>query len=132
MAVIKTMAERGVLLDWRSGFRMLARSTEKTLAPLKASCRDYLHEAPSTSEIFSCAHALDFVSEGYDGLLHIYAFGCMPQTALKPVLQRIASDSGMPLLSLAIGDRFSEEGLEGRLEAFIDLLDTRKKEGVPS
>jgi len=132
MAVIKTTAEHGILLDWRSGFRMLARSTEKTLAPLKATCRDYLHEAPSTSEIFSCAHALDFVSEGYDGLLHIYAFGCMPQTALKPVLQSIASDAGMPLLSLSIGDRFSEEGLEGRLEAFIDLLDTRKKEGVPS
>jgi len=130
MAVIKGMAERGILLDWRSGFRMLARSSEKTLAPLKERCRDYLHEAPSTSEIFSCAHALDFVSETYDGLLHIYAFGCMPQTALKPVLQRIAADAQMPLLSLAIGDRFAEEGLEGRLEAFIDLLDARRNQGV--
>jgi len=130
MAVLKGMAERGILLDWRSGFRMLARSTEKTLAPLKQQCRGYLHDAPSTSEIFSCAHALDFVSEGYDGLLHIYAFGCMPQTALKPVLQRIAGDAEMPLLSLAIGDRFAEEGLQGRLEAFIDLLEARKQEGV--
>jgi hypothetical protein len=131
MAVIKGMAERGILLDWRSGFRMLARSNEKTLAPLKAACRGYLNEAPSTSEIFSCAHALDFVAEGYDGLLHIYAFGCMPQTSLKPILQRIASDAQMPLLSLAIGDRFAEEGLEGRLEAFIDLLEARKTEGAP-
>jgi len=130
MAVIKGMAERGILLDWRSGFRMLARSTEKTLAPLKDRCRQYLQEAPSTSEIFSCAHALDFVSEGYDGLLHIYAFGCMPQTALKPILQRIAKGAGVPLLSLSIGDRFAEEGLEGRLEAFIDLLDARKSQGV--
>jgi len=131
MAVIKGMAERGVLLDWRSGFRMLAHSNEKTLAPLKETCRGYLHEAPSTSEVFSCADALDFVSEDYDGLLHIYAFGCLPQTSLKPVLQRIAGDAEMPLLSLAIGDRFAEEGLEGRLEAFIDLLEARKKEGTP-
>ena len=130
MVVIKQMAERGILVDWRSSFRMLVRSNERTLAPLKERCSDYLHKAPSTSEIFSCAHALDFVSEGYDGLLHIYAFGCMPQTSLKPILQRIASDAQMPLLSLAIGDRFAEEGLEGRLEAFIDLLETRKKKGV--
>jgi len=130
MAVIKGIAEGGILLDWRSGFRMLVHSDEKRLAPLKTKCRDYLHEAPSTSEIFSCAHALDFIAEEYDGLLHIYAFGCMPQTALKPILQRIATDAEIPLLSLAIGDRFAEEGLEGRLEAFIDLLSARKSQGV--
>jgi len=130
MSVIKRMAERGIYLDWRSGFRLLARASEERLAPLKERCRDYLHEGPSTSEIYSCAHALEFIEEGYNGLLHIYAFGCMPQTSLKPVLQRIASDAGMPLLSLSIGDRFAEEGLEGRLEAFIDLLMTRKTQGA--
>ena len=126
MAVVKKVAERGVLLDWRSGFRLLARASEERLAPLKEKCRPYLHPAPSTSEIFSCAHATDFIDEGYDGLLHVYAFGCMPQTALKPILQRMARDAGLPLLSLSIGDRFAEEGLESRLEAFIDLLGARK------
>lgn len=130
MAVVKGVAERGILLDWRSGFRMLARASDGSLAPLKERCRPYLHGAPSTSEIFSCAHALDFVEEGYDGILHVYAFGCMPQTALKPILQRVAADAGVPLLSLSIGDRFAEEGLENRLEAFIDLLRARKKKGV--
>ena len=130
MAVIKTLAERGILLDWRSGFRMLTRTSESVLAPLKEKCRRYLHSAPSTSEIFSCAHALDFIEEGYDGLLHIYAFGCMPQTSLKPILQRMAQDAGVPLLSLSIGDRFAEEGLEGRLEAFVDLLEARKNKGA--
>ncbi len=129
MAVVKEVAERGILLDWRSGFRMLARASNRSLAPLKERCRLYLHAAPSTSEIFSCAHALDFVEEGYDGILHIYAFGCMPQTALKSVLQRIAADAGVPLLSLSIGDRFAEEGLENRLEAFIELLRARKGKG---
>ena len=130
MSVIKSMAERGILLDWRSGFRMLARASEERLSPPKETCRAYLHNALSTSEIFSCAHALDFIKEDYDGLLHIYAFGCMPQTALKPVLQRVAADAEMPLLSLSIGDRFAEEGLENRLEAFIDLLTIRKRKGV--
>ncbi len=131
MAVVKGVAERGILLDWRSGFRMLARASDETLAPLKERCRRYLHDAPATSEIFSCAHALESVEEGYDGILHVYAFGCMPQTALKPVLQRVAQDASVPLLSLSIGDRFAEEGLENRLEAFIDLLEARKSKGVP-
>ena len=130
MSVIKGIAENGILLDWRSGFRLLARASEERLAPLKEKCQGYLHDAPSTSEIFSCAHALDFIDEEYDGLLHIYAFGCMPQTALKPILQRMAQDAKIPLLSLSIGDRFAEEGLEGRLEAFIDLLMTRKTQGA--
>jgi len=130
MSVIKGIAEKGIYLDWRSGFRMLARATEERLAPLKEKCSAYLHAAPSTSEIFSCAHALDFIDEGYDGLLHVYAFGCMPQTSLKPILQRVAKDAGIPLLSLSIGDRFAEEGLESRLEAFIDLLMTRNSKGV--
>ena len=108
----------------------VAGASDASLAPLKERCRRHLHDAPSTSEIFSCAHALDFVEEGYDGLLHVYAFGCMPQTALKPILQRVAADAGVPLLSLSIGDRFAEEGLENRLEAFIDLLEARKSKGV--
>ena len=132
MKAIKGIAEHGILLDWRGGFRFLARSSSKPLAPLKAKCRGYLDDAPSTSEIFSCAHALDFIDESYDGLLHIYAFGCMPQTALKPILQRVAQDGGVPLLSLAIGDRFAEEGLENRIDAFVDLLKMRKKQGVDS
>ena len=130
MAMINALAERGILLEWRSGFRRLVRASPSSLAPFKEKCRKVLHEAPSTSEIFSCADALDFVDEGFDGLLHIYAFGCMPQTSIKPVLQRVAQDARMPLLSLAIGDRFAEEGLENRLEAFIDLLEARKSKGV--
>jgi len=130
MAVIEETAERGIFLDWRGGFRLLARATRASLEPLKEKCRGHLHGAPSTSEVFSCAHAVDFIREGYDGLLHVYAFGCMPQTAIKPILQRMAASAGVPLLSLSIGDRFAEEGLENRLEAFIDLLQARKGKGV--
>ena len=131
MAVIKGIAERGILLEWRSGFRLLVRASQSSLEPVKEKCRGYLNDALSTSEVFSCAHALEFIEEGYDGLLHIYAFGCMPQTSVKPILQRVAQDAGVPLLSLSIGDRFAEEGLESRLEAFTDLLEARKNKGVP-
>jgi len=126
MQKLKTIAETGVLLDWRGGFRQLARADDRQRAPLKQKCRTYLTESVSTSELYSCAHAIDFVHEGYDGLLHIYAFGCMPQTALKPILQRLANDNDVPMLSLSIGDRFADEGLENRVEAFIDLLDARR------
>ena len=126
MLKLKRISEQGILLDWRGGFRCLARANEKRLAPLKEKCEVYLQKDASTSEIFSCAHALDFIEEEYDGLLHIYAFGCMPQTALKPILQKVAQDSDVPLLSLSIGDRFADEGLETRVEAFIDLLEAKK------
>jgi hypothetical protein len=129
MTMIKEIAERGILLEWRSGFRHLVRA-QSSLGPAKEKSRAYLNDALSTSEVFSCAHALEFIEEDYDGLLHIYAFGCMPQTSVKPILQRVAQDAGVPLLSLSIGDRFAEEGLENRLEAFTDLLEARKNKGA--
>ena len=133
MARIKDLAETGIYLDWRSGFRFLARSSGHmslgkgvTLESLRSRCSEYLTPELATSEVFSCAHAMDFIEEGYDGILHIYAFGCMPQTALKPILQRQCQDAGMPLLTLSVGERFAEEGLENRIEAFVDLLTERK------
>jgi hypothetical protein len=139
MGRIKKLAEEGIYLEWRSGFRFMARAANRE-APLqgkeglpymKALAEGYLHPAPMTSEIFSCAHALEFAREGFDGLVHIYAMGCMPQTALKPALHKIAEDTRLPILALALGDKFNETGIENRLDAFIDLLRQKRAQRCP-
>lgn len=144
MARMKGLADKGVYLEWRSGFFAMNRlaaghsleekkskktSNEDTkeLSLMKNKCRDYLRVEDTGSEILSCYRALEFAEENFDGLLHIYAFGCMPQTAGKPSLQKISSDYKIPLLSLSLGDRFDAVSLETRIEAFLDILERSKR-----
>jgi hypothetical protein len=130
MARIRNLADRGILLEWRSGFFAINRLADKehpakgkaSLACLKEKCADYLHEGPEGTEILTCAHAVSFAEEGFDGILHVHAFGCLPQTAVLPALQRISRDRKIPLLSLSVGDRLDLSSLDTRLEAFIDIL----------
>ncbi len=96
---------------------------------MKKLCDRYLHPAPRTSEVFSCAHALEFAEEGFDGIIHLYAMGCMPQTALKPALKKISAEENIPILELGLGEKFNEAGIETRLDAFVDLL--KQKKTVP-
>ncbi|HVN54823.1 MAG TPA: hypothetical protein VMT46_10870 [Anaerolineaceae bacterium] len=136
MAKIKDLAEKGVYIEWRSGFRMLARSAaydnplpgKEGLAYMKALSRPYLHAHSQSSETISCAHALEFANEGFDGIIHVYAMGCMPQTSLRPALQKISLDRDIPILALSIGDKFNEGGVETRLDAFIDLLRQKREQ----
>ncbi len=138
MAKIKDMAEKGIYLEWRSGFRYLMRACnyevplkgKQGLAYMKKLCQGTLHPAPQTSEIFSCAHTLEFAQEGFDGIIHIYAMGCMPQSALKPALKKISVEKNIPILELGLGEKFNEAGIETRLDAFIDLLKQKKARPV--
>lgn len=130
MAKIRNLANRGILLDWRSGFFAINRMADKenpekgrnSLTYLKEKSKAYLHEKPDGTEILTCAHAVCFAEEEFDGILHIHAFGCLPQTAILPALQKISRDHKLPLLSVSVGDRLDLTSLDTRIEAFIDIL----------
>ncbi len=127
MARIRNLADRGILLEWRSGFFEINRMADKehgkaSLERLKKRCAPYLHPAPGGTEVLSCAHAASFAREGFDGILHVHAFGCLPQTAVLPALQKLSRDRGIPLLSVSVGDRLDISSLDTRIEAFIDIL----------
>lgn len=136
MARIKKTSERGILLDWRSGFFHINRMADREHPEggtmdrmyLETQCRDYLHPAPGGTEILTCARAVEFAKEGYDGIMHIYSFGCLPQTAVLPAVRKIGKDYGIPILSISLGDRFDMQSLETRIDAFLDILYAKKRQ----
>ena len=140
MGRIKALANQGIHLEWRSGFFSINLMANKEkpakgrdgIPYLCSRSEEYLRPEETGTEVLSTARALEFADEGFDGLLHIYAFGCMPQTAVKPAIQKIAADRGIPLLSLSLGDRFDQVSMETRIEAFIDVLKSRKTQGGKS
>ena len=70
--------------------------------------------------------ALNFARRGYDGLIHVKSFGCMPEIDAMTVLQNVTYDLGIPILYLSFDTQTSDEGVKTRLEAFYDMISMRK------
>jgi len=65
-----------------------------------------------------------------DGVIHLTAFGCGPDSLLNNFIEREATKyPHIPLMTLTIDEHGGEAGITTRLEAFIDMVQ-RKKRGV--
>ncbi len=65
---------------------------------------------------------LEYVREGFDGIIHLLPAFCMPEITVRPILERIHQESGIPFLSLSLDEQAAEAGIDTRLEAFIDVV----------
>jgi len=64
----------------------------------------------------------------FDGVIHLLPFPCMPEATVAPVLDDISRDYNIPVMRLIIDTHSSEVALDTRLEAFIDILQRKKRE----
>lgn len=64
---------------------------------------------------------------GYDGVIHLYPFTCMPENICRTILPRVEAEFDIPVLNLCLDEHASPTGIATRLEAFIDLLKARRK-----
>lgn len=65
---------------------------------------------------------LNYIKENFDGVVHLLPFGCMPEITVRPMLERIHQESGIPFLSLSLDEQVAEAGINTRLEAFVDVV----------
>lgn len=65
--------------------------------------------------------------EGYDGAIQIFPMGCMPEIVSKSILPTISKDKDFPIMTLVVDEMTGEAGYVTRIEAFLDLLERRKK-----
>jgi predicted nucleotide-binding protein (sugar kinase/HSP70/actin superfamily) len=64
--------------------------------------------------------------KGYDGVIHLYPFTCMPENICRTILPRIESEYDIPVLNLCLDEHASPTGVSTRLEAFSDLMRQRR------
>lgn len=74
----------------------------------------------------SITHLIYYALAGYDGVIHVMPFPCMPEATVKPVLLHLAWQYQIPLLSLTFDGQAGEAGYLTRLEAFVDMLRRKK------
>jgi predicted nucleotide-binding protein (sugar kinase/HSP70/actin superfamily) len=103
----------------------LTRSREKMEAWEMA--RPYLRRFVGGEGIDSVGSAVRYARKGFDGVVHLYPFTCMPEIVAKGILNKVSKDYDLPVLHLAIDEHSGEAGLVTRVEAFVDVLERRKK-----
>lgn len=75
----------------------------------------------------SIIHTIYYGLKRFDGVIHILPFPCAPEAVAAPILDDISRDYHIPVMRLIFDVHTGEAGLNTRLEAFVDILQRRKR-----
>lgn len=98
------------------------RRTNKYLKMAKPYLRHHIG-AHGTETV---GKALELIGQGFDGLIHIKPFGCVPEVSSMSMLHKISKDFKIPILYFSFDAQTSETGVKTRIEAFYDMLKMKK------
>lgn len=90
--------------------------------------RTYLPYILGGEEHMTITGTLDAPKDGFDGVIHAYPLTCMPENICRTILPHISSSRDIPLLNLCFDEHTSTVGTVTRLEAFVDMLRSRKEQ----
>jgi predicted nucleotide-binding protein (sugar kinase/HSP70/actin superfamily) len=89
--------------------------------------RPYLRYHVGGESIESVGKTVYYAKHGVDGVIHIFPFTCMPELVAQTILTKVQKDLDIPVLTLIIDEHTAAGGVETRLEAFMDLLERRRR-----
>jgi predicted nucleotide-binding protein (sugar kinase/HSP70/actin superfamily) len=126
------------LMDYGvSSERMLTPSwwvKDTVLKPLKLNSLRVSRAAAKYLPYPVGGHCKECVGEAYlagkkamDGAIQILPMGCMPEIIAKSILPTIQKDTNLPVLTLIVDEVTGEAGFITRVEAFLDMLSSRRK-----
>ncbi|MCL6610037.1 MAG: CoA protein activase [Peptococcaceae bacterium] len=75
----------------------------------------------------SVGHTVIFAKEGYDGVIQLAPFTCIPEIVARTILNRVSRVHNIPVLTFFLDEQTGKAGMSTRLEAFVDLM--RRKKG---
>ncbi len=130
--LIQVLGEKGILVDpfltahkWL-GFHS-ARLGNRERKNIKNLAHPYWKYNVGGEDENAVGHSLLAAQQGYDGIIGLHPFGCMSSNAVQPVLQKISRDKNIPYLDIGIDEHTSETGFYTRVDAFISVLEKRRK-----
>jgi predicted nucleotide-binding protein (sugar kinase/HSP70/actin superfamily) len=88
---------------------------------------DYVRYHLGADGTESVSMTYQLMQQGFDGVLHLKPFGCMPEVNAMASLQRLSREHTFPVLFISYDAQTSETGLKTRLDAFCDMLRMSKQ-----
>lgn len=126
----KTLGELGVIthrsiyLTNYTTTDVLAHGTED----IRQLAHPYLNQFVGGHGQSSVGETILYARNGFDGVIQLAPFTCIPEIVAKSILPRVSRDFNIPVLSLTIDEQTGRAGVETRLEAFVDLLRQRREQ----
>jgi predicted nucleotide-binding protein (sugar kinase/HSP70/actin superfamily) len=133
--VEQKLGELGVEVTRTSWFSThILRSVRKNKAD-RASERVRFFEASKTYLGYdvgaecniSIGEAILRSEEGYDGVVHLMPFACMPETTASGILTKVGKDRNIPILTLILDEQEIEGRIQTLLEAFVEMLEWKRR-----
>jgi predicted nucleotide-binding protein (sugar kinase/HSP70/actin superfamily) len=116
-------SEKGITLNAFSGLNSNINPKEMML---DKEVRNYLRHNVGGFAQETVKSAISYAERGYDGIIQIYPFSCMPEITVRNILPKISTDYNIPILYLPIDEQTGDAGFTTRIEAFVDLIQIRK------
>ena len=98
------------------------RERKKQLKYIKEYCK-YTIGADGMDNIYRTKW---LIMHHYDGIIHIKPSFCTPEIGAIPIINKVCTDYKMPIIYFSFDSETSETGIKTRLEAFYDMLKSRK------
>ncbi|NLJ38036.1 MAG: hypothetical protein GX432_04655 [Candidatus Atribacteria bacterium] len=131
----KLLGNMGIFVDnsvstaeYILNFFPFTRSREKEEAWKLA--KPYLKRFVGGEGIDTVGSTIRYAKQGFDGVIHLYPFTCMPEAVAKSVVAGVGREYHIPILHLAIDEHAGEAGMITRVEAFVDVLEMRHQQDV--
>lgn len=99
---------------------------------VKTAAAPYLPELIGGHGRDSIGHTVLYAKRGFDGMIQLAPFTCIPEIVARTILTRVSKDLNIPVLTFFLDEQTGKAGMTTRLEAFIDLLRRKKEYGGTS
>lgn len=101
--------------------------SRRYLNELLALTGPYLRSSVGGHGLDTVANTIRYARTGYDGVIHVLPLTCMPEIVAQSILSKVVQDYNIPVLTLVLDEQSSSAGVMSRVEAFIDMLQSRRK-----
>lgn len=96
----------------------------------KEIAKPYLQELVGGHGLNSIAETICYAQNGFDGVIQLAPFTCIPEIVAKSILPKVSRDWGIPVYTVTLDELTGKAGMQTRLEAFIDILTQRRHRGI--
>lgn len=87
----------------------------------------YLRQMIGGHGINSVGETVMYAEQGFDGVIQIAPFSCIPEIVAKGILPRVSQEEEIPVMTIFLDEQTGKAGMQTRLEAFVDLLTQRRE-----
>jgi predicted nucleotide-binding protein (sugar kinase/HSP70/actin superfamily) len=117
--------------DWVNDHLLGGLVKRSNRREILTSSRPYLNYFVGGHGRETVGYAVKFARQHYDGVIQIGPLTCMPEIVAQQVLGQVGEKEGIPVMTMYFDEHAGAAGIQTRLEAFVDMLQRRKRINQP-